>query len=879
MSAPGPLTRLLLLAVPVAWRASVARDLAQEARRAGRRGVRADLWCASEAAQIALRFLVRRPPVHASTRSARSAFGDMSADFRVALRRLRRQPWAAAAIVVTLALGIGAATATFGIFSYALFRPVPGVHDPDRLVSLYYQFQPDPETFYRTALPHRYLAAMRDGVAGLDGLAAYRRLDLPFSTSAAAAPRNLVVVRVTRGYFDVLGVRPRMGRLFTDDEYERRGPSIAVVSDWLWRRDLAADPGAIGRTILVNAQPFTIVGVTATYRGPKQVDDEDIWVPLANRVALGEDAGEAYDQYVIGRLQSGATLDQAREQTAAVFAGVGPIVESYTPAVYAGLTDGIGRTRHRLMTIYFTLMAGVAMLFLIASANAANLLLARNVRQAGDRALRAAVGASRWRLIRESLVESSLLAALAAGLGLFIAEAVAGLFRGSSLIWFLPALDDLSLDWRVAAFAAAAAAFTIVLFGAGPAWLGARVNPQQDLQGSGRTTPRGGRLRAALVCLQLGLSLALVAATGVLVQTAERLESVDLGMTADGVTEFSLAPFRRGYDDARTMGVFNDVLERLEQSASIRHAALAGWGPLGTNSLEDIRLPDQARESAIRVMGHHVTAAYLETLGIPILSGRTFTGAEVARGVRRSTDGVVIVSASLAMRLFQTRAVVGRRIADDFWGGSFQIVGVVGDVASSELRDGQPPAIYAPLGSTRRGTFVLRSSLPAGDVAALVRRTVHDVDPTLATDPVVTLSDRVDQLLVEERLFANLGLLVAVSASALAAFGVYAVVAFFVDERRREFGIRAALGAPRRAAAGLVFSRLARMAALGLPTGAGLFLASSRVLASRVYGLRASDPITLACAGAALFIIALLAAWLPAHRAARVDPIAALRAD
>jgi putative ABC transport system permease protein len=879
---PGVLTRMALRAVPGSWRASIASDLVQEAARAGRRGIRADVWCAAQALRIALRFLTRRQPVHASTRAPRAVAGNLGSDLRLAWRGIRRQPGSAAAIVLTLALGIGAATATYGVFNYALFRPVPGVRDPDRLVSMYFQYKPAPDKFYRTAVPHAYVVAMRDDVAGLSGLAAYRPDTLPFAPTGDGAPEPVTVVRVTRDYFQVLGVAPVVGRLFAGDEYERPGPLLAVISERLWRRRFDADRSVVGRQVSINAHPFTVIGVAAGYRGPKQVDDEDVWVPLAAASAIGDSPGEPDDQFAIGRLRAGATVEQVQQQAAAVFAGVGPFVErryTFGPAVSAGLSDGVGQVRHRLLTIYFTLMAGVGMLFLVACANAANLLLARNIRRAHDFAVRAAIGASRWRLVREGLVEAAVLAVLAAASGFGVAEMLTGVFRGTTLLSFLPALDDLALDRRVAIFAAGAAGLTVLAFGVGPSLLAARADVQRHLRQAARATPARGRLRASLVCVQLALSLALVACTALLAETVIRLESVNLGMKPDGIVEFSLAPAHRGYDDARTMALFDETLARLRAAPGIGSAALAWAGPLSTGSGEMIHLPGSPKDTAIRALGHPVTTDYFRTLGIPLLAGRTFTEAEVTQGARKPDQRVVVISASLAEALFHSTDAVGRQVADDFWGGSYDVVGVVGDVADQNLRTGMKPAIYAPFGQQRIGTFILRSTAPPGEVAATIRDTLHEVDPTMPAGEITTLRQRIDQLLVEERLFAKLGIVVAILATGLAAFGIYAVVGFFVDERRREFGIRAALGAPRTAAAALVLRRVTTMAALSFAAGAGVFWLSARVLASRLFGVRASDPATLAAAATGLFLVAVLAAWLPARRAARVDPVVVLRAE
>lgn len=819
------------------------------------------------------------------------------ADGRLAVRGFRREPGWTAAVLLTLGAGIGAATATQAVFNVALFRPVPGVAAPDALVTIY--FQPADRRSIMFSVSDAHLETIRSHVPAFSSVASCQPGELVFQARASDVPQTVEACRATRDYFGVLGARARVGRLFAANEADGPASTVAVISERLWRSAFAGDRAAIGRGVLVNGQRFTLIGAVAAFQGEKQLGTTDLWLPF--RVDAGQ-AREGVHQTMIARLRSGASLAQAQAQTGVVFAGVeaaapsatrGVSVESpgartrpgmaTTPVVYAGLNNGPGTlTRARLLAVYRTLVAGVALLLLLACANVANLVLARNVVRRRELAIRAAIGASRGRLFRQLLVECLVLAGSAAAIGLGFGAALAGLFRGTRILSYLPALDDLAVDWRVAAFAAATGAAAVLVFGLGPGLNAARVDPHRGLRESSRTTRAAGQWQRVLMGAQLALSLALLAVAGVLVETVSNLHSLDLGVDPSGVVTFTLKPYMVGADAAHADAVFRDVLTRIEATPGIQSAAVTGFSPFGENQfVEQIREATRPAGSETRVIGSFVSPHYFSTLRIPVLAGRAFTDAD-RTGTRGASVGVAVVSATLARRLFGGAPAVGRRIVlkEGQSDETDEVAGVVGDVRSSEIRSGVDPVVYRPVdGQVRVGTVLMRTPLPTARAVVLAEQAVRRIDPRLPLDDVSTIREDVDRLIASERIVAKVASLLALLGTLLATTGVYAVVTFVMSQRTREFGIRMALGATAAVIIGGVLRGVLRVTSVSAVVGLGLVAASSRLMASRVFGVSSLDPRTLVAATGLLVTAALVAAGWSARRAAAISPTVALRAE
>jgi predicted permease len=890
------LFRWALRLLPSRWRVSVERDLREEAARAGQRGWTATLWLVTHtigiACWIAGRSIADRWRERAGWR--RSADGVVF-DARLAARAIARQPWSTATIVVTLALGMAATTAVFAVFNHVLFRPIPGIGDPDGLATVYFQPADRQPTF--KGAPRAALASLRQ-VDAFTSLAAATDAELAVLPHPGADADFVRVEFVTDGFFEALRVRPRAGRLLLSEDFTVRR-SVAVISERWWRGALGGDPSAIGRSILLNREPVTIVGILDDYRGwgAVRIGTIDLWmpmdVPLADRAAV--ETTSVFN--LIGRLRPGVTAAIAEQQLRAPFApfaagarnvmSIGTLSDApAVPIVYPGLYEiNQERTRDGIADLYpFALGAG-GLLVLLACANTSNLLLARTMKRARDLAVRSALGASRWRLARGMLIEAAIVVGLAAALAVVLARVFAGLVQGERLFDTGPALDAVGLDWRVFAFIGALGAVTVVLFGLVPALTASRPGLPGSVALSSRATRGSRRLRAALVCVQLALAVTLLSGAGVLVRTLQNLRGVDLGMNADNVVSFEISGRRLGNTREQRVRAGREVLDRLRRAPGVESAAYASPSPFWRGrypaSLKLQPVDDAAEHEVSTVV---VSAEYFQTLAIPLYAGRSFTEADAGRAP--SKEGVGIINQSLARQLFGERPAVGGRIylsrAARGWelDRTIEIVGVAGDTRfGANLRASGLPALYEPGVTGTSAAFFVRSGLRLSEAAAAPRAAVREVDPTLPLAEAGPLSAAIDRLIPEERVLALLVGGIALIAMILGVSGVHAVIAHTVAERTREFGIRLALGATRATVSRGVLRGVAALALVGLLSGLALFAGASRWLESRVYGVSALDPVTLASVSLLLVAAAIAGAWLPAQRATCVDPAVALRVE
>lgn len=638
---------LVLKALPARWRDSVARDLLEEARFGGRRGLGRTAWLLWQTVRVAARLRFGRRSGPQRTRREGFTFNPAS-DLRFALRTIRREPWTTGAIVLTLALGVGATTAVYAVFNYAVFRPVPGVVDDGRLVSVY--VAPDHGSRSRATMTHEHLVALRQ-MPAFDGIAGYGHHTLPFRQAADADPRFQALRSITRGYFQLLGATPAIGRLFAPQEYERPESRVAVISERFWRSRYAGSPAVLGQSFLVLDVRFEIIGVVRSFHGLDANGDEDVWIPFGARSAIAPGT-DASHQWLVGRLAPDVPLDVARQQAATAIEGVGPIEirgTSFTAVVYAGLTDGIGLTAERLTNLFRLMMAGVSLLFLLACANAANLLLSRNLRRRRELALKTAIGASRVRVLRELAVEAGLLSLLAAAVGLNLAAILGALFRADRLLTYLPTLEGLTLDWRVAVFSILVAATTVFVAAGLPALTACRWQPWYGLRGFARGSTGHGRLRGVIVAMQVALSVALLCSAGVLTRTLQNLQTPDLGFDTSHLLTVPVRPRTIGYDDDRLRRFLVDAQDRLSTTTGIDHAAFAFMGHLEFSNGTRVRLPGDDDGAALDARQRIVSAGYFDTVGIPLLAGRTFSPAQ-ARAV--PTLPLAIIDDALARRVF-----------------------------------------------------------------------------------------------------------------------------------------------------------------------------------------------------------------------------------
>lgn len=905
------LSRLALRLVPPRWREPVLRDLSEEAagRARTRCGPLADFWRAWHIARVGARFRLRDAAT-AVTGPSRviggHTFGGLFADVRLALRMIGRQPASTAAIVLTLAIGIGATAAAYAVFNTILFRPVPGIRDPERLVTVTLEApsKPGVDANYSAS---RLIAAL-EGTAGLDGPAASYKMTVPVIVGERGDPERDDVMAVRGHYLSILGVQTRIGRMITDAE-AIAGADVALISERFWRSRFAASPNAIGSSLRVDGRAYSIVGVVAAYQGwgATRVGTVAAWITGGSGKQLSERVMKMDEFLVIGRLQPGSTRAEVAERLRAAYRHATPPGDpavAFVPVVYPGLhlggpggfdTTGQGGTddvTREAMAIYPLAMGATSLLLLLACANAANLLLARIAGRRQVLALRAALGAGRGRLIRGILVEAAVLAVGSTVVGLGIAALLSTSLSGVRPFRGGPTLIEVPIDWRVAVFASAIAALTLLAFGAAPALAGSNVDVRGLLPQSGRGTTGRRRTQQILVVLQLALALTLVAGAGVLARSVARLRALDLGMRPDQVVEFSIDPLDGGPELTDPDQYLRRVLAAIERTAGVRAAGIAAPPAFASFSprafLEHVRASDAAGPETLQVIRRHVSGGYFSAVGIPLVAGRTFTPDEYSSSTRLSRDAPVVVSENLARRAFGGIDVVGRHLRvtptyDDSarYAVDVEIVGVVGDTRSGwdYLHDGGPTIYEADRATYMVNTFYVRSGLAPPDIQDSLRKIMRGIEPRLPLRDEMTLRQEFDALFPEERTIADLMRLVAGLALTLGLFGVASVMSCTLAERTRELGVRVALGASTRRLTRDVLRPALATALVGAGIGLALFASVSGILSSHIHGISALDPLTLAGATLLLVAAALTAAWIPTRRLSRTDPTIALRAD
>ncbi len=881
-----PLERLALFSVPRDWRRAIAGAMQDEEAH------RSVAWRATHIARIGGRLRLARGRDHVSTLiQGPFPMRDSLRDLRLALRGLRRQPAQAAAIVVTLAIGIGASTAMYSVFNSVLLRPLPGVERPEELVTIRFQPADRQASFWVSYLDY---SDIRDATPALTGLAASIPMAVDLSITGARDPQRIESEVVTTNYFDLLGVRPLPGRAFAPHE-ERPAADTppAVISRRLWARLFDSDATAIGRDILINGHTFVIAGIAPTgFQGRSPVTVTDIWFPLGAHPQLMPNGGDLDRRNrlfgdAIGRLRPGATVAIVEEQAVAAAAASHDFMSrsgrsiSIKPTVSPGA--GIDTfAQDRLTTMFGLVMGGAALLLLLACANAANLLLARASARRREIAVAQAIGATRFRIVRQLLADGVVLAAVSGAIGLALAVWLTSLFEGMRLISFLPAVEEIALDRRVVLFTMVVSIGTGVFFSIVPALASSRVHLTSALK-SGQGASRGGRgiLRGGLAMVQVAISVLLLTTAGLFVQTLGNMRSLELGMNAEGLTTFSVNPSRYGYNTLRSREYLRETMGRLAAVPGVQSVGF-GWttGFLPMRGERQFRVQG-GTETVWSVAANQVSSTFFSTLEIPLIAGRTFTPAEAEEALAApKSGGVAIVSARLAREAFPNGSAVGGRLVMEYPKGEIvEVVGVVGDVRGRPISDDPEPWIYLPADSVGSGRVFVRTKMDQSTAAESVRDVVRAVNPLMPPYDLEPFRASIDRMLTEQRVLARLSALLAAVAALLAAIGIYAMMAGAVGERMREFGIRLALGARAGSVVRLVLRHALVVVALGLAAGLGAAALATQALASRLFGVTPLDPLTIGGASVVLAALALGATLLPALRATKADPVRALRTE
>ncbi len=823
-------------------------------------------------------------------------------DIGYALRGLRKSPLFTIVALASLAVGIGANTAVFSLMDQALLRSLPVKH-PEQLVLF---SAPGPRmgrvnSNYNDLVTFSYpmYRDFRDGNPVFSGVMA--RFPISFSLSWHDQTERVVGDLVSGNYFDVLGVQAAIGRTFSNEDDRKPGAEpVVILSYGYWKRRFAADPGVLNQTIVLNSHPMTIVGVAQS--GFKSVgvgEAADLFVPMMMQGVMmprGNDLENRRSMWlnVFARLKPGVSRQQAE---AAMNVFWKPILEAEAKDLtkasqnvrtrfvnrHLSLLEGgrgVSGAPPEFSAAFAVLMAMVGLLLLIACANVANLLMARASARQREVSIRLAMGASRLQLIRQLLTESLVLAVGGGLLGLLVAD-----WTGGGLLTFLP--DDPSVhgltshpDMRVFLFALALSVITGLLFGLAPAIQGTRAELASTLKDQA-TGVVGGfghmRFRKGLVITQVALSLVLLIGAGLFARSLYNIKNIDVGMRTDHLIQFTIQPSLNGYSQARMLTLFERLDDDIRRLPGVRAVSMA----------EEPVLAGDVESGSVKVEGYHakededivvsenyVGPGYLATMGIPLLAGRDFTKADGP-----TAPHVAVINEKLAQHFFGKENPLGRHISFGRDNDQMEIVGLVKNGKTSDPKEKTREFVYGSYSQRplNQLTFYVRTTQDPLSIGQALRDEVRRQDANMPIFDVKTLERQIDESLFMDRLVAMLSAAFGTLATLLAAIGLYGVMAFMVVRRTREIGIRMALGANRRSVLKLVMREVLILAGVGIVIAVVTSYALGSVIESQLLGVSGRDPLVMGCATGVLALIALLAGYVPALRATRVDPLSALR--
>lgn len=833
---------------------------------------------------------------------------NLANDFKLGFRQLAKRPGFTLAVVLTLALGIGANTAIYSLFHQVLLDPLP-VPEPEQLVNF---GAPGPKSGSVSCtsagscseiFSYPMFRDLQESQTVFTDLAAHR--DLQANIGLEGNVRSGEGLLVSGSYFPVLGLKPALGRLLGPEDDRALGAGkVVVLSHEYWQSSFGGDPGVLDKSLVVNGQLLDIVGIAPRgFRGTTLGNDPAFFVPITMRWTLeprlpaNHDDRRSYWVYLFARLRPGVSLEQAREQINVPYRSILaevelPLQQGLSERLQARFLEreitlepgaqGQTQVHDTARTPLVMLMAVSGFVLLIACVNVANLLMARAAGRTGELAVRASIGAGRRRLFQQLLTESLVLAVAGGLAGLLFAFGTLRL-----IISLLPpevlAGLPLGLSGSAGLFALGLTVGSLLLFGILPAIQSARMQPATVLRSQSGQLAGGraaGRLRSLLVTVQIALSMALLVLAGLFVQSLINLNRAELGMQVDSVVTFSVSPARNGYSPERAANLFQQLEQELAAAPGVTSVATS-MVPLLTDSNWQNSVTvegfDAGPETDRNAATNEVSPGYFRTLGIPLLAGRGFTPADGTDAPR-----VAVVNRRFVEKFQLGDDVVGKRmgVGGIETGKDIEIVGLVADTKYANVRDDDPPLYYL---SNRQndglGTmgYYVRSGMDPSRLMEMIRPIVGRLDPNLPVDNLRTFSQQVRSNVFLDRFIGVLSAAFAGLATLLAAIGLYGVLAFSVAQRTREFGLRMALGADAGRLQRTILGQVALMTLVGGIAGLAAAVALGRFAQSLLYELTAQDPVVLAAAVASLSLVALVAGWLPARRAARINPIEALR--
>jgi len=832
---------------------------------------------------------------------------DLVKDVRYATRMLRRNPVFTGVAVMSLALGIGANTAIFSLIDGVLLKMLP-VRHPEQLVLLQWNSGPNmlaggisgslnitPDgKKSSTSFSYPTFQYIRDHNSTLTDAIAFaelEQLDVGIDGQAEIATGQLI----SGNYYTDLGVDTIVGRPITEMDDRASASPVIVISYAYWQRRFGQDPAVIGKTISLNRNPFTIIGVTpARFTGTLDVTSSpDISVPMAfqNQVMSGGPLladGANWWLQILGRLKPDVTQAQAQNNLDTIFQQNVTADQSLssgrdTPSLtLTSGSRGLTVEREEYSRPLYMLMGVVGLVLLIACVNVANLLLSRANARQKEIAVRLALGASRRRLIRMLLTESMLLSIIGGAIGLLTAHWSRGLLSRLISLRNTTLAIDMSLDLRVLAFAAGASLLTGLLFGAIPAIRTTNVELTPALKdntsGRGRSRLSLGKL---LVIIQVGLSVVLLIGAGLFVRTLRNLENVDVGFNASNLLVFRINPTFIGYKSTQLSNLYDQMVERIQAIPGVRSVTVSRNSPInGGASITHVSVAGSTPTGKPPyIYVNRVRDNFLDVMGIPLLSGRSFNRQDNEAGQK-----VAIINEAFARYYFPNENPVGRQFDFESPGDPIEVVGIVKNAKYTSLRDDiSPMAVYIPYQQNLRGlgqmSFEVRTAGNPLEMTTAVRQAIQSVDKDVPIFAVKSEVQQIDESIAQERLFATLSSLFGILALLLACIGLYGVMSYSVARRTNEIGIRTALGAQRKDIAWMILRESSVMIVIGIAIGLPAAFAITRFVRSMLFGLTPTDSTTFVVSALIMIVVALGACYIPARRATRVDPLAALRYD
>jgi len=818
-------------------------------------------------------------------------------DVRFGLRMLRKSPGFTAVAITTLALGIGANTAIFSVVNAVLLRPLPFDH-PSQLVMLH---EGIPSIGYpKMAFTAPDLLLFQRGQQSFSAVGAFRNQNV--EVSGQQRPERVMAARVTSSLFPMLGAKPALGREFTSEE-DAPGKSVVILSHAFWERRFGGNSDALGQTLDIDRQPYTIIGVMKEgFEFPLIGPDEnatpaDLWIPMAFTPTDLQDWGGSYFNTLIGRLRSGVTMQAAQDEAGLLARSIASSYPASLQKLFSGkmgLNISVTPFREEVVEsvrkLLIVLMGAVAFVLLICCANIATLLLSRASARQQEMGVRAALGASRLRVLRQLLTESLLLAGIGGALGAMVA-----FFGREFLLSRIPSSislpHHLGLDSRVFGFALGISVLSAILFGVVPAFHATGSGVRGSLQESGRGSTEGRsrqHLQGAFVAIQYALALVLLIGAGLLIRSFGRLLQTQSGIRAEGVLTLNIPLPRQAYSKASQLQSFYEqTLERVANLPGVQAAGLSSDLPLDGHEMVSMTFDgvvDSHKAGLHAVCQSWVMGDYFQAMGIPLLQGRLFSPQDLA-----NTEQVAIISLSTAKKFWPGQNAVGKRVR---WGGGpwNRIVGVVGDVKQGPLDVPLTSHVYRPylqipgpfleldpFSEWHAMNIALHSETDPNALVSPVLASVHSLDPELAVKGIRTMREAIQTSVAGPEFNTILLSALAGLALFLSAIGIYGVLAFLVARRTHEIGLRVALGARPVSVLVLVLRRGVALAVIGTAFGLAAAFGLTRVANSLLYGISATDPLTFGGVILLLFVVGLLASYIPARRAMRVDPMVALR--